>query len=223
MRCAHNYDGRDSRLRGHLELILIRHGSAERRNRAAREQGRGSVAALSLPRVLLRVLLQMLLALGLGLATMHPLPASGQASEPAAAETSRAESQLTAWEGKPVIRIEFEGVAASRLEPLPAQLAQQPETALSGEKVRQSLRRLFATGLYDTIAAEGRLDEGAGGVVLVFRGQARIFIGTVTVTGAAGANTERAAGADQPVNAGNAIHADGDGPGGGGDAAFAGG
>jgi len=93
---------------------------------------------------------------------------------------------LDLWEGKQVLRIEFEGVSALRLAPLPAELAQQAGSPLKGENVRQSLRRLYATGLYDTISADGSLE--GDGVVLVFRGKARLFIGSVTVEGAKGAN-----------------------------------
>ena len=97
---------------------------------------------------------------------------------------------LESLEGKPVVRIEFAGVEATRLKPVPDQLAQQPGTPLSGENVRQSLRRLYATGLYDTIEAEGRVESGSQGegVVVTFRGKPRTFIGVVTVEGAKGTN-----------------------------------
>jgi len=100
-------------------------------------------------------------------------------------------NSLAAWEGRQVLRIEFEGVASSRLGPLPSQLAQQPNSPLRAENVRASLRRLFATGLYDSIEAQGSLEnkDGSSGVVLTFHGQPRIFIGMVTVQGAKGANT----------------------------------
>jgi outer membrane protein insertion porin family len=97
------------------------------------------------------------------------------------------DDRLSAWEGKPVARIEFEGVNAARLAPLPQELAQQPAAPLRGANLRESLRRLYATGLYDSIAAEGNLE--GGGLVLVFRGVPRTFIGLVTVAGAKGANT----------------------------------
>ena len=45
---------------------------------------------------------------------------------------------LDSWEGKTVLRVEFEGVAASRLDPLPAQLAQQPNAPLRAGNLRQS-------------------------------------------------------------------------------------
>jgi len=126
-----------------------------------------------------------------------PMPQEGVASgaalagDPAKpADTAGSDGgaeQLDAWEGKPVLRIEFEGVAASRLAPLPDRLAQQPNAPLRAEDVRQSLRRLYASGLYDSIAAEGSL--ASGGVVLVFRGTPRTFIGIVSVNGAKGSNT----------------------------------
>lgn len=107
----------------------------------------------------------------------------GQDSPPA---TASGEGRLIAWEGKPVLRVQFEGVAVRRLEPLPSELAQQPNAPLRAQNVRESLRRLYATGLYDTIAVDGSLE--GNGVVLTFRGTARVFIGEVSVTGAKGAN-----------------------------------
>ena len=92
---------------------------------------------------------------------------------------------LAQWEGKPVRSISFQGVAATRLEPLPGRLPQLAGTPLNLEKLRESLRRLFATGVYDTIQAEGSLDPS--GVDLIFRGTPRTFIGTVGVEGAKGA------------------------------------
>ncbi len=98
---------------------------------------------------------------------------------------------LQSWQGKRVSRILFEGVAQSRLAPLPSQLPQRAGEPLDGERVRQSLRRLYATGLYDTIEANGSLSSGDAGdaVELTFRGEPRVFIGVVTVEGAKGANT----------------------------------
>jgi outer membrane protein insertion porin family len=91
------------------------------------------------------------------------------------------------WEGKTVLRVEFEGVGKDRLDPLQDDLAQQPNTPLKADDVRESLRRLFATGLYDTISVDGRLE--GNDVVLIFKGQPRVFIGIVNVDGAKGANS----------------------------------
>jgi len=85
----------------------------------------------------------------------------------------------------PVRRISFEGVAESRLAPLPGHLAQAEGAPLSPEDVKKSLRQLFATGLFETIQAEG--ERRQDGVALVFQGKPRTFIGTVSVDGAKGA------------------------------------
>jgi outer membrane protein assembly factor BamA len=110
--------------------------------------------------------------------------APGRQASSAVVESS---DRFDLWEGKPVLRVEFTGVAVSRLDPLPRQLPQQPASPLRAENVRESLRRLYATGLYDSIDAQGYLERD--GVVLVFSGTARTFIGLVNVDGAKGANT----------------------------------
>jgi outer membrane protein insertion porin family len=93
---------------------------------------------------------------------------------------------LPQWEGLPVRRIAFEGVAAGRLTPLAGHLAQAEGATLDREKLKRSLHQLFATGLYENIEVEGAREED--GVVLTFSGAARTFIGRVTVEGAKGAS-----------------------------------
>jgi outer membrane protein assembly complex protein YaeT len=101
-----------------------------------------------------------------------------QLSEPQA-------GSLAQWTGLPVRRISFVGVDEDRLAPLPGHLAQAEGAPLSPEDLKKSLRQLFATGLFETIQLEGvRLQDG---VALVFRGEPRTFIGTVSVDGAKGA------------------------------------
>ncbi len=77
--------------------------------------------------------------------------------------------------------MEFRGVDASVLDPLPARLALQPGAPLDVVKLRESLRRLYATGLYRTIDVQGtrRGDE----VTIIFAGEPRVFIGRVYVDG----------------------------------------
>ncbi|MDE3189155.1 MAG: BamA/TamA family outer membrane protein [Acidobacteriota bacterium] len=89
------------------------------------------------------------------------------------------------WKGLPVRRIAFEGVAAARLAPLPDHLAQAIGAPLSQQSLAQSLRQLYATGLFETIDVEGARE--GDGVALVFKGTPRMFIGTVSVDGAKGA------------------------------------
>ena len=91
----------------------------------------------------------------------------------------------TAFEGLPVVAISFEGVSTSRLAPLPGNLAQAVGKPLRNEDVSRSLRQLFSTSLYNTLAVE--VTRRPNGVALLFRGEPRQFIGTVTVYGAKGA------------------------------------
>ncbi|MGA2889141.1 MAG: POTRA domain-containing protein [Terracidiphilus sp.] len=98
--------------------------------------------------------------------------------------TQTLRDSLTQWEGLLVRRISFDGVSNDRLAPLPGHLAQAEGTPLSSENLKKSLRQLYSTGLFETIAVEGERDEG--GVTIVFRGKPRTFIGTITVDGAKG-------------------------------------
>ncbi|MGD0800245.1 MAG: POTRA domain-containing protein [Terracidiphilus sp.] len=115
-------------------------------------------------------------------------PASGDSSAEPTPEA--ASDPLASWEGLPVRGISFNGVAVERLVPLPGHLAQAEGLPLNREDLRKSLRQLYATGLFETIAVEGeRIDDG---VSLLFRGTPRTFIGAVSVDGAKGttANTQ---------------------------------
>ena len=89
------------------------------------------------------------------------------------------------WRNLPVRSIAFEGVTAERLTPLPDHLAQAIGVPLSQQSLAQSLRQLYATGLFETIDVEGQRE--GDGVALVFKGTPRMFIGTVSVDGAKGA------------------------------------
>ncbi len=90
-----------------------------------------------------------------------------------------------AWEGLPVRSISFEGVSADQLQPLAGHLPTAEGALLTEVDLKRSLRQLYATGLYDTI--EARATRAGNGVVLIFAGLPRTFIGTVNVDGAAGA------------------------------------
>jgi outer membrane protein insertion porin family len=92
---------------------------------------------------------------------------------------------LSSSRGLTVLRISFEGVAADRLAPLPQHLALAVGSPLTEGNLQASLRQIYATGLFDNVQVEGSRE--AGGVDIVFRGQPRRFIGTVTVDGAKGA------------------------------------
>jgi outer membrane protein assembly complex protein YaeT len=106
----------------------------------------------------------------------------------AGAETRQAaqapSDPLTRWEGLPVRSISFDGVSAARLAPLPGHLAQLAGEPLSRADIKKSLRQLFSTGLFETLAVEGKRE--ADGVALNFHGQPCSFIGTVSVEGVKG-------------------------------------
>ena len=122
------------------------------------------------------------------------LPAGGSPPGAAARDAAgdRAAASVLEWQGLPVESVRFEGVAADQLQPLAARLPLTPGAALTEDNLKRSLRQLYATGLYDTIEARGT--RAGDGVVLVFSGTPRTFIGTVSVDGAAGAtmNTQLA-------------------------------
>ena len=88
---------------------------------------------------------------------------------------------LDGWAGLPVEAIRFEGVSQDTLDPLPVQLEQQPNTPLDPAKMRASLRRLYATGLYRTISVDGQ--RQGEGVVLIFKGTPTLFLGRILVRG----------------------------------------
>ena len=88
---------------------------------------------------------------------------------------------LRAWTGLKIVAIQFRGVESSSLDPLPAELEVQPGARLEPQKVRESLRRLFSTGLYRSIDVQGV--RNGDQVTIIFVGTPRLFVGTVAVTG----------------------------------------
>jgi outer membrane protein insertion porin family len=127
---------------------------------------------------------------------------------------------LAEWAGLPVLRISFEGVAEARLAPLPGHLAQAEGAPLSPEDVKKSLRQLFSTGLFETIQVEGLRQQD--GVALVFRGEPRRFIGTVSVDGAKGATMNTQLESASAARAGHSLYPGQTEPGAGTDAPDAG-
>jgi outer membrane protein insertion porin family len=77
--------------------------------------------------------------------------------------------------------IQFWGVDRATLNPLPGKLPQQPGKPLDPEKVRDSLRLLYATGRYRSIVVEGTRQGSQ--ITLIFTGTPAEFIGQVTVRG----------------------------------------
>jgi outer membrane protein insertion porin family len=97
------------------------------------------------------------------------------------AGAAAADASVWQWRGLKVNKIEFEGVTYEPADLLPAQLEQKAGQPLDPEKVRSSLRRLFASGRYRDIEVRG-VREGDG-VTLIFAGMARYYVGRVTILG----------------------------------------
>lgn len=100
---------------------------------------------------------------------------------PAGISSHAATDATRALEGLRIDVIEFHGVTRARLEPLPEQLAVQPGQVLRGQDIRESLRRLYATGLYQAVSVEGR--RVGNTVILRFLGMPQMFLGRITVNG----------------------------------------
>jgi outer membrane protein insertion porin family len=111
-------------------------------------------------------------------------PAAAPAAEPVPdrdSDQTSGQTSMYAWAGLQVVRVSYEGVREDLLKPLPTQLAQQAGTPLDPDKVRESLRSLYATGLYQTIEVLGVRD--GNDVSIIFSGVPRLFLGRVNVEG----------------------------------------
>ena len=85
------------------------------------------------------------------------------------------------WKGLRVEKVEFEGVTFGPDALLPRELAQRAGEPLDPAKVRESIRRLFASGRYRDVEVRG-VRQGDG-VTLIFAGPPQYFVGRVTIEG----------------------------------------
>ena len=76
-------------------------------------------------------------------------------------------------------RLCFRESSSASTETLPTELTQKPGQPLEPDLVRESTRRLFASGLYRDIAV--RAEPNGAGITLTFSGVPRFFVGRVTV------------------------------------------
>ncbi len=88
---------------------------------------------------------------------------------------------LSRYAGQTVTSVSFTGVDPSMLEPLQSRLPLQKGDKLDTQKVRESLRTLYATGLYQTI--EVLAVPGPDGIRVLFSGAKKYFVGRVTIDG----------------------------------------
>ena len=113
--------------------------------------------------------------------TMFLPQPSSSAQSSQASSGGEALPGIAAFAGSKVTGIRFDGVKQSMLGPLPAQLELQSGGVLNENAVRASLRRLYDSGLYDTIQVQGLRSEG--GVLVIFAGRPRLFIGRTQIFG----------------------------------------
>ena len=83
--------------------------------------------------------------------------------------------------GHTVVRIDLKTDAELHLYQFKKQIVQQVGKPLDPGKVDESLKKLYATGRFVNLQADA--EPEAQGVVLIFTGKARYFIGPVQVTG----------------------------------------
>ena len=130
-----------------------------------------------------RVALYGLLVLSMAsspIASAQAAPAAAPVVDPDPVHNS-GQISMSDWAGLQVVRISYEGVSEDLLKPLPTKLAQQVDTPLDPDKVRESLRSLYATGLYQTIEVLGV--RAGNDVSMTFSGVPRLFVGRVNVEG----------------------------------------
>jgi outer membrane protein insertion porin family len=117
----------------------------------------------------------------MGLAASLSAAAQAPPINPPLAPNDTRQGLLLDWAGLHVVSITFDGVREDLLKPLPTQLAQQAGQPLDPDKVRESLRSLYATGLYQTIEVAGV--RAGDNVSIIFSGAPRLFVGRVNVVG----------------------------------------
>ncbi len=88
---------------------------------------------------------------------------------------------LTEYNGKTVTAIDFTGVEYARTDALLQQLAQKTGAPFNAEKVRETERRLFATGRYTNI--DVHVEPSGNGVSLTFAGVPQYYVGRIQING----------------------------------------
>ena len=90
---------------------------------------------------------------------------------------------VNVWQlqGLKVEAIQFEGVHLNAVDPLAKSLEQHAGEPLDAQKVRSSLRRLYASGRYRDVAVKAVRNGQA--VTLIFTGPPRFYVGRVQILG----------------------------------------
>jgi len=123
---------------------------------------------------------------GAGLLAQTPTPESAP-PQVAAPEVSLPplNASLTQYAGRKVTEIRYLGVDFDKSDKLAAELSQKVGQPLDPEKVRQTTRRLFASGRYRNIAVrvEPTGSSQDSPLILIFSGIARFYVGRVQILG----------------------------------------
>ncbi len=115
---------------------------------------------------------------------------SGAGQSGAAQSSSRVEdvpavaalsTSLWQFHGLHVDGIQFEGVTFDANDTLPKEIAQRAGEPLDPDKVRQSIRRLFASGRYRDIDVRGV--RHGDSMTLIFDGTPRYYVGRIVIEG----------------------------------------
>ncbi|MEO6982897.1 MAG: POTRA domain-containing protein, partial [Edaphobacter sp.] len=106
---------------------------------------------------------------------------AGEAKPQSAGSGDGLTTTVWEWKGLPVEKIDFTGVTFDQTDTLPKELEQKAGEPLDPEKVRASVRRLFASGRYRDITVRG-IRQGDR-VTLIFAGPPRYYVGRVTIEG----------------------------------------
>ncbi len=88
---------------------------------------------------------------------------------------------LTEYNGKTVGAIEFTGVEYAKSDALLQQLPQKSGAPFDAEMVRETERRLFATGRYTNI--DVHVENSGAGLTVTFAGDPRYYVGRVQING----------------------------------------
>ncbi|MGO9434810.1 MAG: POTRA domain-containing protein, partial [Terracidiphilus sp.] len=109
-------------------------------------------------------------------------PAQTQAQPPASTALTSESSPLAKYEGQTVSNIEFRGVTSADTATLRSLLAQKTGEPLDPEKLRASIKALYATGRFATLNVEA--DRNARGeLILIFDVTENYFNGAINVNG----------------------------------------
>ncbi len=111
-------------------------------------------------------------------ATDEPVPTQAAAPE---ASLPPLDASLTQYAGRMVDQIRYDGVDFDKSDKLTAELTQKAGEPLDPIKVRQTTRRLFATGRYRSIAV--RVELSGSNLTLIFSGIPRFYVGRITILG----------------------------------------